>query len=219
LRALDQVAASRRSSDRDANNIGGAVGISIDRLVTLDEDELQDAFVWIDWRSFEREVLDGFSEQLDPEDALGYADEDSPTEVSYRGLSYTIPLTVSGCDRYVTIHSVAEIIKDRYTIFAEADSASGSDTHGFLILPNADAARLCAEHGGWVKRHLSELALGIDGFSGIKIPYTGREDNNPEIDEDLARQRAADEKRRRATEARIARLRGEGEKKPFWKFW
>lgn len=169
--------------------------IPLTTLVTLDEDALAEALIWIDWRSFESEVVTGFSEELADEDAIGMLDEDDPRELVHRGASYAIPLTESGRDRYVMVASVAQILKDRYSVFVDSDSYGGSDTHGFLVLSNAEAEVARRQHADWLSRTFEPLPLGIDGFSGERIPYLG---HTP--------------------------LEGEAEapapkKKPFWKVW
>ncbi|KRA72039.1 hypothetical protein ASD78_16900 [Lysobacter sp. Root667] len=168
--------------------------IPLATLVTLDEDELSEALIWIDWRSFESEVVSGFSDELDEADAIGMLDEDDPRELVHRGQTYLIPLTESGRDRYVMIASIAEILKDRYTVFVHSDSYGGADTHGFLVLTNAEAAQARQHHSDWLERSFEPLPLAIDGFSGKAIPYFGfvppPESNDAPAD-----------------------------KKPFWKFW
>ena len=149
--------------------------IPLTTLVTLDEDALSEALVWIDWRSFESEVVSGFSEELAEADAIDMLDEESPTDLVHRGVTYRIPLTESGRDRYVMIASVAEIIKDRYSVFVQRDSYGGSDTHGFLLLTNEDAEHARAHHADWLSANFEPLPMGIDGFSGQAIPYLGHE--------------------------------------------
>lgn len=164
-------------------------------LVALDEDELSDALIWIDWRSFESEVVTGFSDELAEDDAIGMLDEDEPRELVHRGATYAIPLTESGRDRYVMIASVARILKDRYSVFVHSDSYRGSDTHGFLVLNNAEAEAARRQHADWLSQHFEPLPLGIDGFSGQPIPYL---DYTP-----------------REGEAEALPPK----KKPFWKIW
>lgn len=173
--------------------------IPLATLVTLDEDALSGALVWIDWRSFESEVVEGFSEQLDEDDAIEMLDEESPTDLVHRGVAYRIPLTESGRDRYVMIASVAEILKDRYSVFVHSDSYGGSDTHGFLLLSNADAEHARQHHADWLSANFEPLPMGIDGFSGEAIAYLGHEP---------PAQASAD-----------SRTAAPAHKKPFWKFW
>ena len=168
--------------------------IPLETLVTLAEDELSEALIWIDWRSFESEVVTGFSDQLDEADAIGMLDEDDPRELVQRGRTYRIPLTESGRDRYVMIASIAEILQDRYTVFVHSDSYGGADTHGFLVLSNAEAGQARQDHADWLERSFEPLPLGIDGFSGKAIPYLGFV---PPPEPGAA----------------------PADKKPFWKFW
>jgi hypothetical protein len=166
-------------------------------------DAYHDAFGWIDWRGMEHEVVEAVAWQLDEGDELTYiesinAADPADSVVPIRnGVAHRVPLTGTGSDRYVMLHSLAEILKDRYEIFMESDSAGGSDTHGALVLPHAMAADLRARHGKWMKKNLSTLD-GIDGFSGLAIPWLGHEDAAPEFTA-----------KRQAMEARTAR---EGER-------
>ncbi|RDZ29544.1 hypothetical protein [Lysobacter silvisoli] len=164
------------------------------KLIALDEDALFDALIWIDWRSFESEVVESFSAELAAEDALTMSDEEDPREIVYRGVSYAIPLTVSGRDRYVMIASLAEILKDRYRVYVHSDSYGGSDTHGFLLLTTAEAEDAEHQHRKWLHDTFEPLDQEIDGFSGEAIPYYGHE-----LPESAAKPTT--------------------EKKPFWKFW
>ena len=158
----------------------------IDQLVALDEDAQGEAFVWIDWRSGEDEVVTDFAEQLDPADTLTFREDGDRVVPILRGVEHPVPLTLSGSDRYVMIHSLAELLKDRYTFWRHSDS-TGSDTHGFLVLRNDESAELQRRHPKWVKKYLETLIPGIDGFSGLDIPWWGHEDHAP----GFARQRQA----------------------------
>lgn len=170
--------------------------LPIDELVALDEEDQAEAFVWIDWRSDEDEVVTGFAEQLDDPDSLTFREEEGRVIPILDGVERPVPLTLSGSDRYVMIHSLAEMLKDRYTVWMHADS-QGSDTHGFLVLRNDESAALQQRHPKWVGKYLSALSPGIDGFSGLDIPWWGHEDHAPQfarkraaIDADTERQKA-----------------------------
>lgn len=185
-------------------------------LVALDEDDLQERFCWIDWRSEEREVVEGFSEYMTAEDALTCTDGEDARTVVWRGQAHAIPLTGTGSDRYVMIHSVAEIVKDRYTVWGDPESIGGSDTHGFLILSNAVSDALVAQHPAWVARHLRRLDPGMDEFNGIRVPWFGHETHNPDFERDHGAVQAQQaEMQRRVADA----LDAGAKKKPFWKFW
>lgn len=188
----------------------------IPALVVLDEEDLQERFCWIDWRSEEREVVEGFSEYMAAEDALTCVDEDDARTIAWRGDTFAIPLTESGSDRYVMIHSVAEIVKERYTVWGDPESIGGSDTHGFLILSNAVSDALVAQHPAWVAQHLRRLDPGMDEFNGIRVPWFGHEAHNP----DFARDRAALQDQQTELKRMLADAFDTGaKKKPFWKFW
>ncbi len=185
-------------------------------LVALDDAALQDRFCWIDWRSEESEVVEGFSEAMAAEDALTCVDGEDARTIAWRGETFAIPLTGTGSDRYVTIHSIAEIVKHRYTVWGDPESIGGSDTHGFLILSNTVSDALVARHPAWVAQHLRRLDPGMDEFNGIRVPYFGNEAHNPDFQHD----RAALQAQQTALERVVADALGAGaKKKPFWKFW
>lgn len=185
-------------------------------LVALDDEALQERFCWIDWRSEEREVVEGFSEYMTAEDALTCVDGEDARTIAWRGETFAIPLTESGSDLYVMIHSVAEIVKDRYTVWGDPESIDGSDTHGFLILSNAVSDALVAQHPAWVAQHLRRLDPGMDEFNGIRVPWFGHETHNPDFErEHGALQDQQAELKRMVADAFDAGAK----KKPFWKFW
>jgi hypothetical protein len=188
----------------------------IDELVTLhaatqvdDEeaageafDAYHEAFGWIDHRAFESEVVDAFAWQLDDGDVLAWREDDHDRVTPIRnGVEYPVPLTGTGSDRYVMIHSLAEILKDRYTVLLDTASTD-SDTHGVLVLPHAQAAALRQRHPKWMKANLEALSPGIDGFSGLKVPWYGHADAAP----DFARQRAAMDERFERQKAELRRM-------------
>lgn len=142
-------------------------------LVTLEDEELQEQFEWIDWRSYETEVVEAFSRQINEKDALTYDESEGGLTVTYNGVAYEVPLTKTGCDRYVTICSLAKILEDKYQVWMERESVSGSDTHGILVLPISISQELQHVYPKWASKHLDALYFGIDGFSGRKIPYYG----------------------------------------------
>lgn len=145
-------------------------------------EDYNEAFGWIDWRSMEHEVIEAFAWQLDEGDELTYREDEDEGRVTpiLNGVEYRVPLTFTGSDRYVMIHSLAEILKDRYEVFLEADSQQ-SDTHGVLVLPHAQAEVLRQRHAQWMKNALEELQPGLDGFSGLQVPWVGHEDAAPEF--------------------------------------
>lgn len=185
----------------------------VSELVEMSTDELYEEMVWVDWKSEEREVIEAFSEQLRPEDGLSYNDADSPTEITYRGQTYNNPLTSTPSDRYVTIFSIAEIVKPDYHIYTETDSCDG-DTHGFLVLSDAQLEELRSIYAKWFKKRLRPLVLGIDGFSGYNVPYHGNESNgDPKLAEKFEEFNAKLMKRHERLMERVYGTR------PFWKFW
>lgn len=139
----------------------------------------EDAYIWVDHRAEETEILDEISARIAPEDALIVGDySDSGLPVTYRGAALEIPLTLSPHDRYVAISSAAELLKERYRMFLLASSLS-DDTHGLLVVSNAEADRW-----GPLPTHLVPLDLGFDYFNQIRVPYIGHTDEAPQFEAD-----------------------------------
>ncbi|MFY2763561.1 hypothetical protein [Arenimonas sp. MALMAid1274] len=160
--------------------------LSIDELVAIeDEEDLNEAFFWIDWRSMESEVVEAFAERLDAGDELGFREEDWRTIPIYNGVEYPVPLTQSGSDRYVMIFSLMEILKDRYTVLRDANCCG--DTHGFLLLSHEEAADLTSRFPKWKRKHLDTMTPGVDGFSGLDVPWYGHEAHAPKFTQERAR--------------------------------
>lgn len=184
----------------------------VDELVALqrrtdtdDEDEqaeafdlYSEAFGWVDHRATEREVVEALAWQLEDGDELTCREDEGEgygaTPIR-NGVEYPVPLTRTGSDRYVMLHSLAEILKDRYVVFCERDSMA-SDTHGFLVLTHEDAAALRQRHGKWMDRHLESPEPGVDGFSGLKVPWLGHEAAAPGFARKRAKMDARAEKAR-----------------------
>jgi hypothetical protein len=166
-------------------------------------EEYGEAFGWIDSGSTEREVIEAFAWQLEDGDELvAHEDEHHVATPVRNGVAHPVPLTHTGCDRYVMVHSLVELLKDRYVVLREAD-CSLDDTHGFLVLTHADAAALKARHGKWMDRHLDAMTPGIDGFSGLDVPWLGHEGSAPDFAREHAALEARDDRRRAKLQARI----------------
>jgi hypothetical protein len=165
--------------------------ITVKELVALDEEQRSEHFIWIDWRSFEVEVVEGAIQVLGEDGSLGFEEEDDEITVLYNGRRFEIPLTHTGSDRYVMISSMAEILKDKYVFWLDRGSAEGADTHGLLLLTHAQSEELCRDHADWAAEHLLAFEPGFDHFSGLKVPFLHHPDHNP----DFVSQRHALERR------------------------
>lgn len=134
-----------------------------------------DAYVLVDHRAEECEVVADISARLSPEDRLEPRLTDAgELWVHHQGGEAQIPLTFSPHDRYVAISSVAALLDGRYRIYVEEGSLGG-DTHALLVVAASDAATW-----GPPPPHLRPLVRGRDYFSvgpgepdGIAIPYLG----------------------------------------------
>lgn len=159
--------------------------LSIDQLAALEGEDANEVFAWVDWKAEEREVVEAFAEQLVDGDELAYREHDGRTTPIYNGVQYPVPLTGTGSDRYVMVFSLAEILKERYAVFRHADCLG--DTHGFLLLTHEEAADLARRFPKWQRKHLETMSMGVDGFSGLDLPWYGHEDHAPHF----TRKRAA----------------------------
>jgi hypothetical protein len=146
------------------------------------EEDLDDCIAWIDWRSEEEEVVQAVQEQI--AESLDCSWEGDEFFVHVNGEKLRIPLTFSRCDRYVTISSLAEILKEKYVFFLR-DGYQGNDTHGLLIVTKECAADLRGKYGTWLNKYFGELVPGIDNFSGLRVPYLGNENHNPNLRAEL----------------------------------
>lgn len=184
----------------------GQMMIRVKEFVALDEEARSECFLWIDWRSFETEVVEGIIGLLGEDEVLDFEeDEDGGITVLYNGRRFEIPLTQTGSDRYVMISSMAEILKDRYVIWLDRESAEGADTHGLLLLTQDQSAELLRDHADWAAEHLLAFEPGFDHFNGIKVPFLHHPDHNPDF---AAQRQAMDEGRQQVLHALDASSNG-----------
>ncbi|MFC6647755.1 hypothetical protein [Paenibacillus rhizoplanae] len=98
-----------------------------------DEQQLQQfAFansVTIDWREEDEEIVRLFGKQL-PDETVEVTPTDKGLDVTYNGQMHSIALTFTGNDRYITIRSFQELIRDKYEIRL-FEASYLSDTHEF----------------------------------------------------------------------------------------
>ena len=168
--------------------------MDIDKLIALEEDEFADQFGWIDWREDDAAVVETFGLQLTDTSSIGYVQQDGEITVQYGGKSHPIPLTHTGCDRYVVLSSLAELLSDTHEVWLHKASTE-NDTHGILVLSRSASRLLEEKHAPWVKDNLQRLVRGVDGFSGLEIPYLGHEERAREFDKAYRELASADEER------------------------
>jgi hypothetical protein len=87
--------------------------------VKLEEDALNEYISWIDWRSEDEEVVEAVQRQTGETLEVLWTKDDSQSNfmVKWDDVLYKIPLTFSRVDRYVTICSLGEILKNKYRFF------------------------------------------------------------------------------------------------------
>jgi hypothetical protein len=164
------------------------------QIVSLNEEDFDDALLWVDHRSQEDEIIFEVADYLNEplfaewhEDKLWlcYANAEADAGVNSTAnvepdRKWQLPLTFTRHDRYVALSSLAEILKDKYSFWL-VEGRLGDDTHGLLILSHAVASQLQTEHADWLAETLVPMQLGFDYFNEIKVPYLGHEDNNPDF--------------------------------------
>jgi hypothetical protein len=158
-------------------------------LTVMTEDDLDDCVDWIDWRAEEEEVVEAVQARISETLTCSWDDEEFFVYLDNKKLK--IPVTLSRCDRYVTISSLAEILKAKYVFFLR-NGHEGDDTHGLLIVPIDCVPVMRGKHGDWFSENFGELERGTDHFSGLRIPYFGHENNNPQLREELDAMQAAE---------------------------
>ena len=142
-----------------------------DELAALDDQELSDACLGVDWRAEEEEIIEGFAGILPDEDLEAFWSDEAETQ-GFRlgGREYLLPLTFSPVDRYVAIGSLASVLGGKYEVRLLTASLE-TDTHDLLVLPHAGWKALDERHGDWTRAHFQPLQLGKDYFGGGEVPY------------------------------------------------
>lgn len=156
------------------------------QLVEMPEEILDKHISWIDWRSTEEEVVCAVRDQIKKPLEFVWPDEgyEGSYFIKWKGHAFALPLTISGVDRYVTICSLAEILKEEYTFFLR-NGFEASDTHGLLVVSNESSKVLRETYDDWLNQNFKKHVQGFDQFSGLRIPYYGNENNNPQLESEL----------------------------------
>ena len=157
--------------------------MDLSKFVSLDGEDFADQFGWVDWREDDTAVIEMFRSQLGDSAPVEYAEERGEITVRYRGRSYPIPLTHTGCDRYVVLGSLAELVSETHDVWLHKGSME-DDTHGVLVLSRRFSWELMEKHASWVKERLQPLRRGVDEFTGLGIPYVGHEERAPEFEKE-----------------------------------
>jgi hypothetical protein len=127
--------------------------------------------------SYESEFIpEQFSEHLAAEDVLT-SDVDKETfTITYRGLTHTVPLSLTRHDVWITVSSIAKVIGEDYAVFIEQKSI-GEESMLLFVAP-----RSALSAWGATPAHLVPMQLGIDYFTGtpsdgsaISIPFVGHD--------------------------------------------
>ncbi len=175
--------------------------MELSEFVSLEGEDFADQFGWVDWRQDDAAVIEMFRSQLGDSASIEYVEERGDITVQYRGRSYSIPLTHTGCDRYVVLSSLAELLRETHDVWLHKASME-DDTHGVLVLSRSFSRELAEKHASWVKESLQPLRRGIDEFTGLKIPYIGHERRKTEFEKEYRALEAA----RTEREAEVRKL-------------
>lgn len=156
------------------------------QLTSFSEEELDDYVGWIDWRSEEEEIFEIIREQTREKISASWSKGEYEGDfLAIWGESkFVIPLTESRVDRFVTICSLAVILEEKYTFFLR-EGFESEEIQGLLVVTKDSAFDLERNSGEWLKENFIALELGLDQFSGLKIPYLGNESNNPNLEREL----------------------------------
>jgi len=173
-------------------------------LPSLSFEELENECAIIDWRASSEEVIEAINVFVPQAmDALVWSEDEDGGSIGWGDKVFPVPLTFTAHDRYVVISSVAYVFKDHLTFWLLKDRL-GDDTHSVLFVTKTQAELLKATDPQWVSTNLVDLELGYDYFGKLRVPYTGRIDNNPKFREEAAALQAEQEEFVRA----LRELRG-----------
>lgn len=150
--------------------------ITASYLVNLDKATFyQKEILWIDHRSEEEEIVECVSSRIS--DSLSAYWEDDELWLNIESQKIKLPLTFSKHDRFITISSLAELLKQKYTFWLVKDHIE-DDTIGLLVLANDISKTLKSKYFDWTNENLVELDPGYDYFNKIEVPYVGNLENN-----------------------------------------
>jgi hypothetical protein len=145
------------------------------------EEALADQLVWVDHREEEESIVTAIASTIGMSEHLFAAWKDEDLWVSYKGKEFRLPLTISMHDRYVAISSLAVVLEKDYEFWIQEVSLD-CDTHGLRVLERGRVERLAENEKREFLERFVPLELGQDYFSGLKIPYLGKPDNNPSFE-------------------------------------
>ena len=156
------------------------------------EEERKNVLLWIDHREFDDSIVSLVATAVGKDQSLLPEWRNDKLWISYEGEEFRVPLTESKHDRYVTIGSIAKILEDDYEFWVETESLGG-DTHGLLVLSHGQLVQLSDEDKTRFNQLFTPLELGMDYFSGLKIPHIGNVNNNPNFEKDMRRHKQNNE--------------------------
>lgn len=150
-------------------------------------EELEAECAIVDHRSDDREIVESLASFIHvSKGALVWVDDGADAYLTWHGAKHRIPLTHSSHDRYVTVSSVAFVLREMYDLWQLKDRLA-DDTHSILLLSTSDSAQLETVYPDWTRDTLVRLDLGYDYFSKIRVPFAANENHNPRFAKDAAR--------------------------------
>ncbi|PMN70505.1 hypothetical protein [Enterovibrio norvegicus] len=192
---------------RDLKNIVAAVkeysDETIDEVSEMSEEIIDEELIIVDWREYDDAIVEMIAEKVGSTDQMSAELLDEELWVCFNDERYKLPLTMSGHDRYVTISSLAWLLREKYDFWLMATNIE-DDTHQILITSKVESEKLSKEYKEFVKNQLVQLQIGFDYFNCVDIPYLENENNATIVLPDHKEQVVAT---------------AELEKKPWWKLW
>jgi hypothetical protein len=147
-------------------------------IIPIANPSIESRIIWIDHRDENDEIVEQVSALVNSKVKSQWKED--KLYILYDGQKFEIPLTFTGADRYITVSSLAELLKDTYSFWVVSDSLK-DDTQGLLVIEKDGVLSQEESHLKWFYETFSELKRGYDYFNGISIPYLGHEKTEIDI--------------------------------------
>jgi hypothetical protein len=139
-----------------------------------DVEAVEGGYVTVEIGNEEDGIVSGFAEFLAPQHPLTSRTDDDQFIATYGGRDYVVPLSYSTHDIYITVSSLAEILRGEYAVFV--DRTTVGESFNNLVV----AALATLDQRGPLPPHLVPLQVGFDYFTGdpaagaaLAVPYVG----------------------------------------------
>ncbi len=149
---------------------------TVDEVSETSEEIIDEELIIIDWRECDDAIIELIAEKVSRTEQISAEFVGDELWVSFNDERHKLPLTMSGHDRYVTISSLAWLLRDKYDFWLLASNIE-DDTHQILITSTVESAKLNEEYKEFVDNQLVQLQIGFDYFNCVDIPYLENENN------------------------------------------